>query len=358
MRILVKLGTRLLTKPEGGLDSVRIDRLAGEVVSLLEEGHEFLIVSSGAVEAGRQGLGICPGTMDIRHKQAAASIGQTDLMNAWRQGFASRGRMAGQILVSSSDFALRSSYLNIRNTLNTLLERGVIPVINENDTVAVEELKFGDNDRIAAIVTVKVDADKLILLTDVEGLRSSSGELVKEVNEITPEVESWACGKGSECSSGGMGSKIQAARMVSRLCGIDTYVAQGSAEGVISEIIKGSNPGTVFHGGKSVLPHRKRWIAGMTPAGSLTLDAGAVRAVLEKNSSVLAVGITGVGGDFTEGDPVSCLGPGGEAVALGLANFSAEDIRKIAGCNSSSIKDMTGGCLNEEVINRDNLVIV
>lgn len=359
MRLVVKLGTGILAKDSGILHRENIRRLADEIGKLLDDGNEVIIISSGAIAAGCGISGCSPKNLNLMEKQAMASIGQTDLMDAYKDAFSKQNRDVGQILITAVDLSSRRSYLNIRNTLCTLLKMKVVPVVNENDTVAVEEIKFGDNDRIAAIITAKVDADKLIILTDVDGLISSEGKLIKEVKKIDKKIIDYAQGKGSVYSAGGMITKINAAKTVSKLCGVNTYIANGKKVGVLQEIAKGGNPGTVFIGGDLRVSHRKRWIAcGPPEAGSLLMDKGAVNAVRNKNSSLLAVGIKKVQGNFNEGDLVCCNDEAGNIVAKGLVNYSSDNLKKIIGKKSSSIEKILGYKDYDEVIHRDNMVLL
>ncbi|MEA3506133.1 MAG: glutamate 5-kinase [Elusimicrobiota bacterium] len=359
MRIVVKLGTKLLTKEGGLLDEKSIERITGDIGSLIDAGHEVIVVSSGAIGAGCGMLKIGPAELYLRQKQAIASIGQTELMDVFKKYFKKQDRLVGQILITSSDLSSRQGYLNIRNTIFTLLDMKVVPVINENDTVAVEELKLGDNDKIAGIVTAKVDADKLIILTDVEGLFDDKGRLVKEVKEVNRKIYNYAKDKGSELSVGGMMTKLHAAKKLIKLCGADMYLADGKKEGVLKSIADGNNPGTIFIAGDKVISRRKRWIAyGSEPRGKVFLDKGAVDALVVKKTSLLPVGVSGVRGSFSRGDLVSCVDEQGNEVARGLTNYSSREIDKIAGVRSSEIKEKIGYMDYEEVIHRDNLVVV
>lgn len=359
MKIVIKLGTNLLTKSGGDLDKDNMFRIVREIGALLDDGIEVIIVSSGAIGAGCGNLKCDLKSLSLREKQAVASVGQTDLMNAYREAFSKQNRTVGQMLITAQDMADRRSYLNIRNTLFTLLKMKIIPIINENDTVAVEEINFGDNDQISAIITSKVDADKLVILTDVEGLMSDDGKLIKEIKTIDDEIEKYAGPKGSLYSVGGMLTKVKASRIVSKLCGVNTYLANGRREGVLNEIVNGENPGTVFLGEECGVSHKKRWIAyGLSPTGRIILDAGAVSAIKEKKSSLLSVGIIEIEGDFEEGDSVNCADANKNDMARGLINYSSHDLRKIIGKKSSEIIEILGYKDYDEVIHRDNLVLI
>ncbi|MGM0441328.1 MAG: glutamate 5-kinase [Elusimicrobiota bacterium] len=357
MRIVIKLGTNLLTRDGGLLDENNIENLVEEIGGLLDSGWEVIIVSSGAVGAGCGTLQCSPAGLSIKEKQATASVGQVDLINIFKKYFHRQNRTVGQVLVTAQDLARRRSYLNIRNTLFTLLKMNVVPIINENDTVAVEELKFGDNDRLSAVITSKVDADMLVMMTDVDGLLDNNNKVIQEVDKITAGIEKLAGGGGSDFSVGGMKTKLNAARIVTKMCGVDTYITNGRKRGNLKKIIAGKNPGTVFKGHKCGVSHKKRWIAyGLQPSGKVMLDKGAVSAILEKNASVLAVGVVALDGTFKEGDSVSCLDPDGNEIARGLVNYSSGEIKKIMGKSSEQIKDILGYKDYDEIIHKDNLV--
>ncbi|MDA3792217.1 MAG: glutamate 5-kinase [Elusimicrobia bacterium] len=359
MRIVVKLGTKLLTGKSGLLDFISIERITDDLGALIDEGHEIIVVSSGAVGAGCGVLEISPARLDIRRKQAVASIGQTELMNVFKRYFKKQKRLVGQILITSADLSSRKSYLNIRNTIFTLLDMGAVPVINENDTVAVEELKLGDNDKIAGIVTAKVDADKLVILTDVEGLYDDKGKLIKEVRKVNRKIYDYASGKGTELSVGGMRTKLNTANKLIKLCGANMYIADGTKSGVLKNIAAGGNPGTVFIADDKVISQKKRWIAyGSEPRGKVFLDEGAVSALIEKNRSLLPVGVRKAEGCFSRGDLISCVDQAGAEIARGLTNYSSREVTEIAGVRSSEIKEKLGYMDYQEIIHRDNLVVI
>lgn len=359
MIIVIKLGTKLLTKPNGILDESNMFRIVEEIGELLDTGIEAIIVSSGAIGAGCGRFRCNPGELSLREKQAAASVGQTDLMNIYRKAFSKQNRLVGQLLLTAENLTSNKSYLNIRNTLFALLKMKVVPVINENDSVAVEEIKFGDNDHLAAMITSKVDADRLIILTDVDGLMDRDGKLIKRVDEIDNEIKNLAGGRGSDFSVGGMITKIDAAKMVKRACGSDTYLANGRKRGVLKKIANGKNPGTVFTAKKGGVSHKKRWIAyDLAPAGSVILDSGAVKAVMENNSSLLPVGVKKIKGEFFAGYSLRCMDEMGREIARGLTNYSSEDLKKIIGKKSNQIEKILGHKDYDEVIHKDNLVIM
>ncbi len=356
--VVIKLGTNVLTDGRGRLDTENIIRLAKESGSFFGTGRKVIIVSSGAIGAGCGTMDCSPDNLSISEKQAMASIGQPDLMDAYRQAFGLAGKKVGQILLSSSDLTARKSYLNVRNTIFTLLDMGVDPVVNENDSVTVDEIKVGDNDRLSAVVASKMGADMLVILTDVDGFMDENRKVMKEIEAIDGTIESLAGKRGSSYAVGGMITKLEAVKMFSRLCGGSTYIANGRKRGVLEEIAAGSNPGTVFKSACRGLNHRKRWIAhGLKPKGTLILDGGAVDAVRKNNASLLPVGIKEIGGNFNEGDPVNCLDSSGEIVARGLVNYSSSALERIKGLNTSDIEGVLGVKSYDEAIHKDNLVL-
>ncbi|MFH1414952.1 MAG: glutamate 5-kinase [Elusimicrobiota bacterium] len=361
MRIVVKLGTKLLTKDSGTIDKRNIRRIVREIGGLLDSGHEVMIITSGAIGAGCGKMKYNPRRLSLIEKQALASIGQTDLMDIYKKAFGEQGRAVAQLLITANDMTERQSYLNIRNTLNTLLKMKVVPVINENDSVAVDEIKFGDNDHLASIITIKVDADKLLILTDVDGLLDNDGKLIKKVDKVTSGIKQLAGGAGSDVSVGGMITKVEAAQSVMRLCSADTYLINGRKTGLLAQVIKGDNPGTLFTGKRTCIPHRKRWInlsSSLNSGKSIVLDAGAVSALVERNSSILPVGVKKVMGRFNAGASVSCIDNKGREIARGLVNYCSADINKIMGKRSSEIKKILGVKDYDEVIHKDNLILL
>ncbi len=360
MKIVIKLGTKLLTCADGGnLDRENIFRIVCEICEIRSNNNEIVIVSSGAIAAGCGNLGCHPSKLNLREKQAVASVGQLELMNLYREAFAKQNLTVGQILITSHDFSDRISYLNIRNTIFTLLKLQLIPIINENDTVATEEIRFGDNDYIAGVVASKIEADKFVILTDVDGLFSNDGKLIKKIKHLTADIKACAGGRGSSYGSGGMIAKIKTAENVSKHCGINTYIANGRKPGVLKKIMAGLNPGTVFIAADCSIKHKKRWIAfGLTPKGELKLDAGAVCAIIKKKSSLLAVGIKKIKGNFREGDSVVCIDEKGKEVARGLVNYSSDNLKKIMGKISSTTEKILGYKDYNEVVHRDNMVLL
>jgi len=362
MRFLVKIGSNILTRAEGGLDTTRIAALARDIAEVRARGDDVLLVSSGAVAAGMKKMCLEKYPRDIRIKQAAAAAGQSALMRAYEKYFEKHGQKAAQLLLTRDDFKDRSRYLNARNTLNTLLEHGFIPVVNENDPISVAEIKFGDNDHLAALVAGMLGVDKMIILSDVDGLydrppAEQGAQLIPVVKRIDSELFALAGGSTSGVGTGGMFSKLKAARMATSH-GISVSIVNGRRKGVLREAVSGLQCGTTFEPPQdSRLSSRKGWIAyGVRCKGVLHLDEGAARAILKK--SLLPSGIAAVDGDFGEGDAVECRDPRGRLVAKGLVNYSAQDISRIMGRKTSEIEALLGYKYSDEVIHRDNLVLV
>jgi glutamate 5-kinase len=341
-RVVVKVGTSLLAPPGGGVHARRFADLAQDVCALLDAGREVVMVSSGAVGLGVRRLGLDGRPRSIPEKQAAASIGQIDLCRRFERAFARRGRIVGQILLTHGGLAQRELFLNARHTLHMLVRRGAVPVINENDSVATEELRFGDNDQLAAQVVNLCGAELLVLLTDIDGLHDRDPRLpgarpIRELEEVTAEHLALAGGSGSALSSGGMRSKLEAARSAARF-GAATVIADGRRRGVLARVAAGEELGTLVHPARDQISSRKHWIAfSLRPRGTLTLDAGAVKALVDRRASLLAAGVVDVEGEFGVGDPVRCVGPDGREIARGLASYSAADARVIKGQPSALI---------------------
>lgn len=361
-RVVVKVGTSSLTTPEGSLDQRQLDVLAGEIATARAEGRELLLVSSGAVAAGRSRLGLAERPRDLPGQQAAAAVGQGLLMHAYEQAFDRRGFTVAQVLLTRDDVARRERYLNARNTLLQLLRWGCIPIINENDTVAVEELRFGDNDTLSALVATLVGADLLVILTDVEGLYSADprryqdATLVSEVTNITPDLVAAAGGPGdANRGRGGMRTKLEAAR-IATACGTPVVLA-ASRPGTLLGVLRGEQVGTVF-APRQLQPARKRWVVGHDrPRGRIVVDAGAERALLEEGKSLLAAGVVAVEGSFPRGALVQVVDGAGRELARGLTNYSAAEVAAIKGVHTADIERILGRRDFDEVIHRDNLVI-
>ena len=361
MRIVIKVGTNLLAPADGSLDKAWIMSLAEEINAIKKSGTDVVLVTSGAIGAGMGRMGIFSRPDSLREKQALAAVGQPILMNAYQVCFDALGITAAQVLLTRQDFDDRTRYLNARNTLLSLLAMGVLPVINENDTVAVEEINFGDNDTLAALVAAKVSADWLFLLTDVGGLYKDGpekGELIAEVKKITPDIEESAGGDSSSGKgTGGMRTKIAAAK-IATASGVKMVILNGHSPENITSVLKGEARGTLFVPGKMLEP-RKCWIAfGAKCKGKIFVDAGAEAALTGKDKSLLATGIVSAEGKFAAGDPVGVYGAEGKEIARGLTYFSARDINKIKGKKSSEIKNILPDADFDEVVHKDNLVIL
>ncbi len=361
MRIVIKVGTNLLAPADGSLDKAWIMSLAEEVNAIKKSGIDVVLVTSGAIGAGMGKMGIFSRPDSLREKQALAAIGQPILMNAYKTCFNALGITAAQVLLIRQDFDDRARYLNARNTLLSLLEMGALPIINENDTVAVEEINFGDNDTLAALVAAKVSADWLFLLTDVGGLYRGGpvkGELIPEVKKITQDIEACAGGDSSSGKgTGGMRTKIAAAK-IAVASGVKMVILNGHSPEKISAVIRGEACGTLFVPGK-ILEPRKCWIAfGAKCKGKVFVDAGAEAALIGKNKSLLATGVVSVEGKFSAGDPVGIYTSSGKEIARGLTYFSACDLVNIKGKKSAEIKMILPEADYDEVVHKDNLVIL
>ncbi|MGB4681989.1 MAG: glutamate 5-kinase [Firmicutes bacterium] len=362
-RIVVKVGTRLLTHQTGQLNLAYIERLVRELADLKNQGRQVILVSSGAIGAGMGRLGLKRRPETIPELQAAAAVGQGVLIQLYEKFFLEYGQVVAQVLLTRADFAARSRYLNASNTILTLLRWGVVPIINENDTVSVQEIKFGDNDRLSALVAGLCDADLLVILTTVEGLYeadprlSERARLIREVKAITPELKRCAGGAGDELSTGGMVTKLQAAEIAVN-SGAGMFIACGRDPGVLNRILRGENPGTYFYPRNRYLNRRKRWIAfGRNVQGSVTVDDGAKEALCKGGKSLLPVGVLSVEGSFERGALVSVLDRSGREIGRGLCNFSSEELSLIKKHPSSHITRLIGRESGDEVIHRDDLVI-
>jgi glutamate 5-kinase len=364
-RIVVKVGSAVLTDDKG-IDLQVIENIAREIAFLRDSGREVLLVSSGAVAAGRARISFNNGGagLGIKEKQALAAIGQSSLMQIYDRVFSSMSKTIAQVLLTHKDLAVRKRYLNARNTLFTLLKFGVIPIINENDTVSVEELRFGDNDMLGAHICNLIEADMFICLTDVVGLYTGNpasdpqARPIYTVDEITPEVEAMASHSKSKLGTGGMESKLRAAKIVSAGGG-SSFIGPGKEPEILRKLFSGEMVGTFFLPHKEKISGRKRWIASvLKPKGRLILDEGACKALVQHNRSLLPSGIKRVEGEFGVGDAVHCAGFDGRAIAVGLINYSSIDIRKIQGYHSREIETILGYCDSEEVMHRDNIVLM
>jgi len=355
-RIVVKLGSQLLTNKNGVLDTRYMRRIADQVAELIEQGYDVTLVSSGSIAMGRKMLKLDKRPKDVGVLQAVASVGQTGLMDRWHDLFAKHDLHAAQMLVTRSDFEDRNRYLNIRNCIGELHGINAVPIINENDTVSVAELRFGDNDVLAALVCNALAADALILLSVVDGLHDENDQAIEMVDD-TDAVRMLVHSGRSDFGSGGMVTKLEAARMVTD-AGEVAVIANGRSKDVLKRIVTGEKVGTIFVPGRTRLAPRRRWIGqAVRPAGVLAVDQGAASALIDKGKSLLATGITEVVGNYKKGDVVVIRDPRGHEVARGLINYDAEETRKIQGKRTSQFESLLGRTAYDEVIHRDNLVI-
>ncbi len=360
-RIVIKIGSSTLTYQNSRLNLNRIEKLIRDIANLKNQGKEVIIVSSGAVAAGYGELRLAESPETIPEKQALAAIGQGTLMHTYKKLFKEYGQQAAQVLLTQDDLTDRSRYLNSRNTLSQLLEYNIIPVINENDTVAVKEIKFGDNDTLSALVSSLIDADLLVILSDIAGLYTAdpreeeTAQLISEVEEITEEIEELAGGAGTSQGTGGMITKIEAAKIATR-AGIPLVIANGEEDNCVTRIIAGEELGTVFQS-ESGMASRDKWIAfNLGVSGQLVIDQGAARALTEEGSSLLPCGIVDSTGDFAAGDVVDIVNQSGQKLARGLVNYSHQEVEQIKGLQSSEIERELGYQGYEEVVHRNNLV--
>jgi glutamate 5-kinase len=366
--VVVKVGSRVLTREDGSLDDARVAAVADQLARLRLDGRKVVLVSSGAVAAGIGRLGWKRRPTDLAELQAAAAVGQSRLIESYNKALAPHGLNAAQILLTAEDLQHRTRYLNVRNTLNALFRCGAIPIINENDTVAVDELQisFGDNDRLAALVTNLLRAPLMILLSDVEGVydRNPSEPGAKLMSVITHLDAADSYAKDAvgpariQLSRGGMGSKLRAAR-IAAAAGESVVIAAGRRPNVLLDILAGAEVGTLILAEGRTVASRKRWIGwSATPRGKLLLDAGAAKAVQSNGKSLLAVGVRGVEGNFAKGDVVSICDPAGQEFARGLSNYTSSQMTTIAGQPTDRIAELLGHCPYDEVVHRDNLVVL
>lgn len=351
--LVVKIGSSSLVEVEKGLDPAALERVVGHVTRALDSGYPTVLVTSGAVAAGLPALGLTDRPTDLAGLQVAAAVGQGRLMGMYAARFARRGLVAGQVLLTRGVLASRTPYLNARTALSSMLERRIVPVVNENDTVGVEELRVGDNDRLAALVSHLVSADLLILLTDTPGLYSADpsspdARLISEISSGDWTLDSIASLPGGRLGSGGVSSKVAAARMAA-FSGIPTVVAPSSEPRVVERVCRGEDIGTWVNPEARKLSARKLWIAfGLESGGRVTLDAGAVRAITRLKKSLLPVGVREIEGSFTAGEAVEVVDPQGRSIAKGIARISASDCRRLR----ASTEPTT------ELIHRDDLVVL
>lgn len=363
-RVVIKIGSSVLTAGSDVLHNEVFRNVAKNISVLKKDGYEIIIVSSGAVAAGRKSLTCIEQPVSIPQKQASAAIGQVRLMRLYEDCFNAHGHNTAQVLLTHDALSDRKKFLNARNTLFTLLHCGIIPIINENDSVVVDEIQFGDNDILSALVTNLVDADLLLILTDRDGLfaqdpeRCENATLIKVVEKITKEIETLAKGSSSSVGTGGMISKIDAAKKAS-IYGIPTIVVNGNTNNIITGVFKGEDVGTFFLPRQSKLSSRKHWIAfNLKPKGTLIVDDGAKQAVVKMGKSLLSSGLLDVKGNFKFGDPVKCVDTNGIEFARGLINYRAEEVFRLRGLHSRDIKKVLGYKYYDEIIHRDDLVVL
>lgn len=363
-RWVVKIGSALLTNEGRGLAAASIDDWVAQMAALCEEGVELVLVSSGAVAEGMKRLGWSKRPSAVHELQAAAAVGQMGLVQAYEQRFARHGLKTAQILLTHDDLSNRMRYLNARSCLRSLVAHHVVPVINENDTVATDEIRFGDNDTLAALVANLVEADLLVILTDQDGMytkdprHNADAELLREVAAEDARLDGMAGGTAGSLGRGGMQTKLRAARLAAR-SGAATIIAPGKAAQVLTDIRHGLEVGTLFVPGNVPTAARKQWLAGhLQLRGRITLDDGAVRVLREAGKSLLPVGVKSVQGDFLRGEVVACIDLQGNEIARGLVNYSADEARRIIGLASDRIESVLGYVDEAELIHRDNLVLV
>lgn len=364
-RIVVKVGTSTLTHETGRLNLHRMETLVRELSDLANRGKEIILVTSAAIAAGMARLGMKEKPDGIPERQALAAIGQGILMHTYETLFAEYGQVTAQVLLTRENSVRRNQYTNSRNALLMLLKMGAIPIINENDAIAVDEVKIGDNDTLSAMVAMLTEADLLVILSDIDGLytknpqEDKSARLIDEVAEITPEIERMAGGAGSKLGTGGMYTKIQAAKIAMN-SGVMMIIAPGNREGAVREATEGEKIGTLFVAKDNHLKEKKSWLAfGREPHGKLFVDEGCAHALTEDNKSLLPAGITSTQGDYKTGDTVSVLTADGREIARGIVNYSASDLAKIIGLKTSEIKKaLPGGKVYDEVIHRDSMVLL
>ena len=362
--VVVKVGTSVLARPDGTLEPARMQALAAQIARLRAGGRKVALVSSGAIGAGVGRLGLGKRPTDLRQLQACAAVGQAFLMRAWEDSLAAHGMPTAQLLLTASDFDARPRYLNIRNTLLTLFEWGCLPIINENDTVSVAEIKFGDNDHLAAMVTNLLQAPLLVLLSVVDGLFTAdptvdpSAQAIRTVERIDAGVMDRAGSTRSALGSGGMRSKLRAARLAT-VAGESVIMASGAREGVLDALFRAEAVGTLFLPSGGTLPAYKRWL-GYTarPQGRLTVDAGARAALADKGRSLLAIGVVAVAGTFGKGEVVAICGPDGQEFARGMTNYPSATVERVRGLRTEQMAAVLDSVPYAEVVHRDNLALL
>lgn len=362
-RWVVKIGSALLTNEGQGLDLERMDGWVTQMCQLRKAGVEVVLVSSGAVAAGMEKLGWMERPAALHQLQAAAAVGQTRLVQAWETGFQKYGVQPAQVLLTHDDHSSRKRYLNARSTLKTLLEMGVVPVINENDTVVTDELRFGDNDTLAALVANQVEADVLVILTDQDGLftadprSDADARLIHEVRARDDSLDAMAGGGSGRLGRGGMQTKLRASRQAAA-SGAATIIVGGRTDSVLTRLFAGEELGTLLIPDQEPMAARKQWLQGhLKTAGQLVLDAGAVRVLKDQGKSLLPVGVKAVAGQFQRGEMVACVDENGNEVARGLINYGASEVARIIGKPSHQIAALLGYQGEPELLHRDNMVL-
>ena len=362
-RWVIKIGSALLTNDGAGLDRKAIDDWVEQIAQLLVDGKEVVLVSSGAIAEGVVRLGWQTRPDSIHELQAAAAVGQMGLIQAYESSFIRFGHHTAQILLDHDDMASRQRYLNARGALQTLIGLNVVPIVNENDTVVTDEIRFGDNDSLAALVANLIDADMLVILTDKDGLYEANpdthpdAQLISEAMASDTGLDALAGDSNGTLGRGGMVTKLQAARLAAR-SGCNTVIAGGRNQHILHQIVAGETVGTLLSAGQKPLAARKQWLAGQLQVkGKLILDAGAVKVLTSQGRSLLAVGVSGVEGKFTRGDLVSCVDSDGVEVARGLVNYNSDEANRIKGQSTEAISTILGYREDDELIHRDNLVI-
>lgn len=372
-RVVIKIGSSVISNRdkgrsqlECGLSREWVRHYARKIKVIRDKGYDVVLVSSGAIMAGRERLEFGRADLTVPEKQACAAIGQSFLMHTYEKAFEKKGLMVAQILLSHDDLGNRRRYLNAKHTIEALLEKGVIPIINENDSVTVEEIKIGDNDSLSATVACLVDAQLLIILSDVEGLydrdpslknKTEKAQLISHVSKVNEDIERIAGKSKNRLTVGGMLTKVQAAKKTMSF-GIPTLVVNGLDEKVIENIFAGKEVGTLFWSGKGKIRDRKHWIAHtLKPAGTLTIDEGARKALVERGKSLLPAGLIKVKGDFEFGNALTLLDESGKEIGRGLVNYNSRDLERIKGMKTSAVRNLMEGSFYEEVIHRDDLVI-
>jgi glutamate 5-kinase len=362
-RLVIKVGSALLTNDGAGIDRQAIDAWVEQIAKLLSAGKEVVLVSSGAVAEGLVRLGIDTRPESIHMLQSAAAVGQMGLIQTYETSFRRFDRQTAQILLDHDDMANRERYLNARSVIQTLMELKVVPIVNENDTVVTDEIRFGDNDRLAALVANLIDADALVILTDKDGMfdanpdENKNAQLITQALASDSSLDALAGSSNGALGRGGMQTKLEAARLASR-SGCNTVIAGGRNQDILTRICEGENLGTLLQAGQTPIAARKQWLAGQLQVkGRLVLDDGAAKVLRQQGRSLLAVGVTQVSGEFTRGELVSCEDSSGQEVARGLVNYNADETRLIQGKSTEDIATILGYCDDDELIHRDNMVV-